>query len=136
MENANYSQQAVRPHRVLVVDDNEDAGATLTEVLGYMGYDARYCSRAQQGLTVAQSFCPDTCVSDIGMPELDGYGFAQRLRQSGLHADLKLIALTGYCTEKDRQRAVQAGFDLHMSKPVDLDILIAGLGAAVIGAGA
>ncbi|MYN24817.1 response regulator [Duganella levis] len=124
--------RARRVHRVLVVDDNEDAGATLAEVLSYMGYETRYCNRARDGLRLAADFHPDTCVSDIGMPELDGYGFARMLRESGRHPGIRLIALTGYCTDKDRALAARAGFDLHLSKPVDLPNLLAGMGETLI----
>jgi signal transduction histidine kinase/ActR/RegA family two-component response regulator len=110
--------------RVLLVDDNRDAAEMLAEALGMAGFTTRTASDGPSGLEAALAFRPEVALLDIGLPVMDGYELAERLRAQTPLGDLKLIALTGYGQESDRQRAHRAGFDLHMVKPVDFAQLL------------
>jgi CheY-like chemotaxis protein len=109
--------------RVMVVDDNADAADTLAELLTDLGYRTRATYDAVSALELANSFKPDVCFLDIGLPVMDGYELAQRLRQADSTHARRLIAVTGYGQDADRQRARAAGFDAHLVKPVSLDAL-------------
>ena len=106
--------------RVLVVDDNVDAADTLAIVLGLEGCEARVEYTAHDALRSAEEFRPRAIVCDIGLPELDGCEIARRLRADPAQADTLLVALTGLGSEEDKRRTREAGFDLHLVKPVDL----------------
>ena len=105
--------------RILVADDNQDAADSLAMILELGGHDVRVVHDGRAALSVAQTFRPDTILLDIGMPYLNGYEVAQALRRERWGADICLIALTGWGQESDRQRAIDAGFDRHLTKPVD-----------------
>ncbi|CAN5275148.1 hypothetical protein BH11MYX1_BH11MYX1_21740 [soil metagenome] len=105
---------------VLIVDDNEDAAELLAETLQMLGYATRTAYDGPAALAMLQTFRPDHVLLDIGLPEMDGYEVARRVRQLPELAGLKLVALTGYGQESDRQRARAAGFDAHLVKPVNL----------------
>jgi CheY-like chemotaxis protein len=109
--------------RILVADDNQDAADSLAMILEMDGHDVRVAHDGRAALSVAQTFRPDIVLLDIGMPRLNGYEVAQALRQEPWGADIRLIALTGWGQESDRQRAAEAGFDCHLTKPVDPDAL-------------
>jgi signal transduction histidine kinase len=111
------------PRRILVVDDNADAAETLGTLLQTLGATVRVSRSGPEALEQSDAFNPDTVLLDIGMPGMDGYEVARRLRASSAHADVLLIALTGWGQEHDQYRARAAGFDLHMIKPPDLDVL-------------
>jgi signal transduction histidine kinase/ActR/RegA family two-component response regulator len=115
---------APQPLRILVVDDNRDAAELLSEALGMAGFTTRTAFDGPSGLEAALAFCPDMALLDIGLPVMDGYELAGRLRAHAPLHDLKLIALTGYGQEADRRRALEARFDLHMVKPVDFSRLL------------
>jgi PAS domain S-box-containing protein len=111
-----------RGRRVLVVDDNVDSVTSLMLLLQTMGHEVERAFDGVEALEVAQRFGPDTVVLDIGLPRLNGYEVARRLRaQSDRH--YRLIALTGWGQQEDRERAQAAGFDYHLVKPVDVDQL-------------
>jgi PAS domain S-box-containing protein len=110
--------------RVLIADDNQDAADSLAMYLEMAGHDVRVVHDGRSALSVARAFRPDTALLDIGMPQLDGYEVAQALRQEPWGARITLIALTGWGQEDDRQRAIAAGFDRHLTKPVDPDALV------------
>jgi CheY-like chemotaxis protein len=113
-----------RKKRVLVVDDNEDAATTLAEALEEMGYVVELADDGPSALVKASSFQPDVALVDIGLPVMDGFEVARRLRVvCGAGKDLRLVAVTGYGQETDRSRSADAGFMLHLVKPVDLDVL-------------
>jgi len=119
----------VRPGsvRVLVVDDNIDAAMALSEVLKLHNHDARAAHDAPAALRVAAEFQPTVAILDLGLPVMDGYELAARLRTlPGLEA-IRLIALTGYGQEADRTRTQLAGFELHLVKPVDFHAVEAAL---------
>jgi PAS domain S-box-containing protein len=108
---------------VLVVDDNEDGAMMLAEALQLSGYNTRVAQDGPMALQVSREFKPEVALLDIGLPVMDGYELARRLRkESGSH-NLTLIAVTGYGQDVDRARSREAGFDAHLVKPVDLDAL-------------
>ena len=110
--------------KILVVDDNNDAAETLAEALLGLGYEVAVAHDGPSALAEAQRFKPNLCLLDIGLPAMDGYELARRLRHaSGLPGDLRLVALTGYGQDSDRQRSQAAGFNEHVVKPVSLDVL-------------
>jgi PAS domain S-box-containing protein len=106
------------PRHVLVVDDNADAAASLAVLLRLEGHDARVAHSGPSALEMVERSLPDVVFLDIGMPGMDGYEVARRLRAQHGAAGLKLVALTGWGQEHDRQRARDAGFDHHLTKPV------------------
>jgi len=110
--------------RILVVDDNVDAAELLSDALTGLGYDTRTAYDGPSALEVAAAFNPDVALLDIGLPAMDGYELARRLRERPSAAKpLRLIALTGYGRDSDRARTREAGFDAHMVKPIDLSAL-------------
>ncbi|HWI24438.1 MAG TPA: response regulator, partial [Lysobacter sp.] len=109
--------------RVLVVDDNRDAATSMGLLLDVMGLDNRVAFDGASALDVAGAFLPDVALLDIGMPGMDGYALARELRADPRHRDLLIVALTGWGGEADRQRTRDAGFDEHLSKPVDVHAL-------------
>lgn len=104
--------------RVLVVEDSIDSADTLGELLKRWGHDVRVAHDGASALSAARDFKPQVILLDIGLPDMDGYAVAHRLRGEGLGGEM-LIALTGYGEAQDRARAQQAGFDRHLTKPVD-----------------
>jgi two-component system, sensor histidine kinase len=113
--------------RVLVVDDNEDAADALVMLLQAFGHLTRTAYDGVSALREAAQFHPDVVVCDIGLPGLDGHQVAARLRADPSLAGALLIAATGWGGEEDRRKALAAGFDLHLTKPVDALALIATL---------
>ena len=105
--------------RILVVDDNVDVVETTTMLLTLSGHQVRSAKDGLQALHVAGEFMPDVVLLDIGLPLMDGYEVARRLRQMPGTAGALLVALTGYGQQGDRERGKDAGFDGHMLKPVD-----------------
>lgn len=110
-------------YRVLVVDDNLDGAMTLSMLLELSGFDAASAHDGRAALEIVERFRPDAVVLDIGLPGLDGFQVARRLRNSPAFQGLVLIALTGYGQEADRERSRQAGFDHYFVKPTDPDTL-------------
>jgi CheY-like chemotaxis protein len=104
--------------RVLVVEDNPDTRETLRFVLGVWGHQVEVACDGEQGLAKALAWQPEVTILDIGLPLLDGYEVARRLR-AALQGRVRLIALTGYGSAEDRRRALEAGFDAHLVKPAD-----------------
>jgi PAS domain S-box-containing protein len=105
--------------RVLLVDDNEDAVSLLSDGLEHLGYEVRIALNGSEALRIAETFQPQVGLLDIGLPGMNGYELAKRLRAI-LPCDSRLIALTGYGQETDREAAERAGFALHLVKPVEL----------------
>ncbi|HEY5452687.1 MAG TPA: ATP-binding protein [Polyangia bacterium] len=106
------------PLRVLVVDDNVDAAKTLAKLLELRGHEVSLAHDGPAALAAAAAAPPDLVLLDIGLPGMDGYAVAARLRAAG-HAGAALVALTGYGREEDVQRSRDAGFDHHLVKPID-----------------
>jgi two-component system, OmpR family, response regulator len=105
--------------RVLVVDDNKDAAQTLGEILVLAGFDVETCCGGQDALAVAARFGPDACVLDIGMPGMDGYELARKLRENCPGHPPILATVTGYDGYNHLSKAADAGFELHFTKPAD-----------------
>ena len=120
-------------HHILVVDDNRDGADSLAMMLRIMGNDTRTAYDGQEGVDVAGEFRPDVVLLDIGLPKLNGYDVARRIRKQPWGKGVVLIALTGWGQDDDRRRSHEAGFDHHMVKPLDPEALmkmIAGLQVA------
>jgi PAS domain S-box-containing protein len=120
---------AVPPRRILVVDDNLDAADTLVMMLRLDGHEVQAVYRGQDALEKIGSFRPQIVLLDIGLPELNGYEIARRIRSLPDGKHVRLIALTGYGQDEDRARAVEAGFDDHLVKPVESAVLQSHLAA-------
>jgi CheY-like chemotaxis protein len=112
--------------RVLVVDDNDDAAELLAELITMSGHAAVIAHDGPRALDLAATFHPEIALLDIGLPVMDGYELARRLRAQS--ATVRLIAVTGYAQESARERARAAGFDMHLVKPVEIEALRAALG--------
>jgi signal transduction histidine kinase/ActR/RegA family two-component response regulator len=104
---------------ILVVDDSVDAALSLAGLLEAMGHDVRTTHDGSGALEAARTYAPDVVVLDIGLPQMDGYEVARRLRSQPAMEHVLLLALTGYGREEDRRRCREAGFDHHLVKPVD-----------------
>jgi CheY-like chemotaxis protein len=109
--------------RILVVDDHRDSAESLAMVLRLSGHDVRTARDGRQAIVEAEVYQPDLVLLDIGLPGLDGYEVARRLRATPLAGHFKLVALSGYTREEDRREAFSAGFDHYLIKPVDFDAL-------------
>jgi DNA-binding response OmpR family regulator len=114
--------------RVLVVDDNVDGATLLAELLETAGLNVQVAHDAAEALSILEEFVPQIAILDIGLPGMDGYELASELRQRFGDA-CRLIALSGYGQERDRQRGRAAGFDEHLVKPVDVGALFAAVRA-------
>jgi signal transduction histidine kinase/CheY-like chemotaxis protein len=110
--------------RVLIADDNRDAAESLALLLELSGHEVRIAHLGRAALSLAQTFRPDVALLDIGMPDLSGYEVARALRQEPWATALQLIALTGWGQDDDRRSALEAGFDHHLTKPIDTDQLL------------
>jgi signal transduction histidine kinase/ActR/RegA family two-component response regulator len=110
--------------RVLLVDDNADAAETMARLLTLTGYEVRTANDAHAALALLDTFTADIGLLDIGLPGMDGYELARRLRADPRSRAMRLIALTGYGREPDRHRSAEAGFDEHFVKPVVVDRLL------------
>ena len=111
-----------RPFRILVADDNRDAADSLQRILEVYGHDVRVAYDGAAALQLGESFEPRVAVLDIGMPGRNGYDVARAMR-GRRGRGLTLVALTGWGQEADRRRALEAGFDYHLTKPIDPDAL-------------
>jgi CheY-like chemotaxis protein len=107
--------------RVLVVDDNPDAAELLAETLVAAGHDVRTAGDGPSALEIVETFAPDIAFLDIGLPTMDGYELAGRLRRVPSLAHAPLVAVTGYAQDDDRQRALASGFREHLAKPLHVD---------------
>ena len=108
---------------ILVIEDNVDAALTLGEVLELWGYEARLVHSGEIALESAIAACPNVVLLDLGLPVMDGYEVARRLRAELGLGRILLVAMSGYGQEDDRRRTREAGFDYHLTKPIDLDEL-------------
>jgi len=116
--------------RILVVDDNQDSAISLAMVLTLMGHETRTAHDGVEAVEVATEMRPDVVLLDIGLPRMNGYDAARKIRENPGGDAMFLIALTGWGQDEDKRRSAESGFDLHMVKPVDpvaLESLLAGL---------
>jgi signal transduction histidine kinase len=121
---ADSTTTVYQPVRFLIVDDNVSAADTLAEFLELSGYRARATYSGAEALRVGENFEPDMVLLDLGMPFMDGFETAQRLRQTGWGRRAKIVAVTGWGQTSERQRTAEAGFDGHLLKPVDFDEVV------------
>ncbi len=113
-------QETPSTHRILIVEDNTDTAQMFSEVLRCLGHEVTVTQAAQEALTTLRSGPQDVVLCDIGLPGMSGYDFALAVRADPKLQGIPLIALTGYGQPEDRRRSADAGFDAHLTKPVDL----------------
>ena len=114
-------------HRILLVDDNVDFVDSLKILLEALGHEVEVAYDAEEALAVARRSAPDVAFLDIGLPVINGYELARRLRS--LSSKTVLIAMSGWGADQDRRRAREVGFALHLVKPVELETIRSALGA-------
>jgi CheY-like chemotaxis protein len=102
----------------VIIEDNDDAREVLTLQLTLQGHQVHPAPEGQAGVELAAAVAPDVVLIDVGLPGLDGYEVARRIRAACEARSMLLVALTGYGQPQDRQRALDAGFDVHLTKPV------------------
>jgi CheY-like chemotaxis protein len=120
-DDAKPAAEKVAPRRILIVDDNEDAAEMLRVLLTMDDHETRVALNGKQALEIADEFQPEIALLDIGLPDMDGYEVARRLREKFPAA--RLIAISGWGQPEDRRRSAEAGFDFHLVKPVEFDEL-------------
>lgn len=108
-----------RRFKILVVDDNRDSALSLAMMLSIMGHDTRTAHDGESAVDAAGQFLPNVVLLDIGLPKLNGYEVAQRIRSAPWGASMYLIAVTGWGQAEDRQRSTEVGLNLHLVKPVE-----------------
>lgn len=119
-ESANKVESIAKDFKkILLVEDNRDAAYSMQRLLQHFGYEVNLAFSGPEGLQAARALIPDVVICDIGLPDMDGFNVARALRADGATRDLYLIAQTGYGQADDIQKAHDAGFDLHLIKPVD-----------------
>lgn len=104
---------------MLVVDDNVDAARSLAKLLQICGHETRVAHRGREALEVAYPFKPEVVLLDIGLPDMNGYDVARRLRSEPSLEGMLVVALTGWGNEENKRESKEAGFDFHLTKPVD-----------------
>ncbi|HEV2042934.1 MAG TPA: ATP-binding protein, partial [Casimicrobiaceae bacterium] len=115
------------PRRMLIVDDNEDSARSMSTLQRLRGHETRTAFTGPDAVAAAAEFAPEVVLMDIGLPGMDGYEVARRLRAMPALAGAFLVAMSGYGSDEDRARAREAGFDEYLVKPLDLDLLRAWL---------
>jgi PAS domain S-box-containing protein len=124
-----HDASLVASRRVLVVDDSEDGAESMAMILQFAGHETCKAYDGVAALEAAERFRPDVVLLDIGLPRMNGYEVCRRLRQEAWGREMTIVALTGWGQEEDRNRSKEAGFDMHMVKPVDFDALLQLLGS-------
>jgi CheY-like chemotaxis protein len=109
--------------RILIVDDNRDSANSLAELLHLRGHETHVAHDGLEALQLVARVQPEVALLDLGLPRMSGYEVAQQIRAQEDGADIVLIALTGWGQEEDRRRSREAGFDLHMTKPIEFAVL-------------
>jgi PAS domain S-box-containing protein len=117
---ARAAQRDKRQRRLLVVDDNVDAATSQADLLRLLGHEVEVAYSGEDALEKAKAFSPEIVLLDLGMPGMDGFEVARRLRAAPGDKPIKLVAQTGWGQEEDRRRTREAGFDAHLAKPVDM----------------
>jgi len=131
VDGASGASGATQPRRrVLLVEDSPDLQEMLTILLEVWGHEVLSASEGTSGVEQALAHTPDVALVDLGLPGIDGYEVARRIRSDPRGKSLKLVAITGYGSPEQRTKVMEAGFDLHLVKPVTIDDLAAALGAA------
>ncbi len=109
--------------RILLIEDHPVVAEMEVEVLSSMDHEVRWAQSAEEGLEVLNVFVPDLMIVDVGLPKMDGRGFARTVRQMSQFNDTPIVALTSLHTEADRQVSLEAGFTEHYVKPMDFDMV-------------
>ena len=122
--NSSHTQHTNMPQRILVVDDNTDAADSLVMLMKFSGHTAAAAHSAEAGLALAQSFHPDLVLLDIGLPVIDGYEVARRIRSLPALHGMRLFAVTAYSSMDHKRKAADVGFDAYLVKPIDYDALL------------
>jgi CheY-like chemotaxis protein len=110
--------------RVLIVDDNVDMACSIARLLELLGHSVQIAHDGPTAIEAVRAFRPEVLLLDIGLPTMDGYEVARRLRAEDCGKEARIIAITGYGQEEDRRRSRDAGFDHHLIKPVDFSSLV------------
>ena len=118
------SEQPISQRRILIADDNPDVVETFEVMLQTLGYEVQTALDGFEALEKAEQFQPHAIVLDIGMPKLDGYETARRIRQRPWGQDVVLVAVTGWGNENDKLKSADAGFNMHLVKPIDATTLL------------
>ncbi len=113
------AEEHAAARKILVVEDNPDAAATMRDFLELSGHEVELATSGTDGVAAAREFHPEIVLCDLGLPGMDGYQVAKALKRDPGTASARLIAVTGYGREEDRRRSKEAGFELHLTKPVD-----------------
>jgi CheY-like chemotaxis protein len=113
--------RANNQYRIVIVDDNRDAADSLAMLLEADGHIVEVGYDGAEGLKLASDSAPDVCILDIGLPDMTGYDLARRIRSTSSGRNMCLIAMTGWGQDEDKARSISAGFDYHLTKPVDPD---------------
>jgi len=124
---ADVSEASPLKRRILVADDNRDVVESFQIMLRILGHEVQTALDGEEALEKAEQFRPDVIVLDVGMPILDGYETASRIRQRPWSRDVVLIAVTGWGNDKDKLKSADAGFDVHLVKPVDATTILEAL---------
>lgn len=119
------TQKQQKRRRLMVIDDNRDAAESMSMLFELWGHEVICVYDGRTALETAAKFRPDAVFLDIGLPGMDGYEIAERLRESPQAARAVLVAITGYGQDEDRRRSREAGIDHHLVKPVAPDTLLA-----------
>jgi CheY-like chemotaxis protein len=122
--------EANRGRKVVIVDDNRDAAETLTRLLSMMGHEVHAAFDGHQALRLIAELKPDVALIDIGLPGMNGYEVAGKIREQSVLDQVRLVAYSGYAQDDDRRRSREAGFDEHVAKPLDATALNALISAA------
>ncbi|HTU27499.1 MAG TPA: response regulator [Pirellulales bacterium] len=128
MANEQSDPAAARASRIVVVEDHREMREMLSELLSVYGFEVHAAASGGEALAVIAREAPDVAVVDIGLPDIDGYELARRIRAGGAAPQLRLVALTGRAEAEDKQQARNAGFDDYLAKPVEAAQLLAALG--------
>ena len=128
---ATHGRAAPAPCRVLVAEDIPDAAEMMRLMIECMGHDVRVAADGIEAVAIAQEFDPQIALLDIGMPRMDGYEAARRIR-AAMGGRVILVALTGFGQEEDQRRAYEAGFDRHVTKPAEPDVLESLIASAAV----
>lgn len=121
--------QAPLRKSILIVDDNRDSGEMLAELLEVWGHDPKYVESGEEALQAIVQKVPDVVILDLGLPVMDGYEVAQRIRSLPASKHIRIIALSGYGQEEHRRKSREAGCQEHLVKPVNMQLLERALGA-------
>jgi len=119
------SRVAAAGPRILIAEDNEDIGQTLQMLLESLGYEVELCPDGEAAVRASLTFRPDIVILDIGMPRLSGYDAAHLIRKSHARRTLLIVAISGWARSEDVALSKSAGIDVHLSKPLAFDALVA-----------